>query len=938
MSHPIIAVDNWLSNQAMARKLRVLFALGVALLVVLSSVLLAGAARWWQGRSASRALSALQVDLDAEVRLAGSGLARRLEAVIRDTELAHRLAADASPQDLKRVLDRLDAADDVIIVAQNERGSPLAVRGVVVRGGMEPLQFGWLGTQAQWVRLGEQPMLGVRAPLFQDVPGQRNKVGHVVLLLPQMTGQIERLAARQGFAARWLGGGTDPAAAMTEDARTALWRSEAPVLGEHIIDERDAQRGVLQKYGSGNEALYGTVLNLPTGSGPTPMRLLLQQNAGWLQDGHALVIAALLALVTACLVVAVPVSGLARRYFVQPFERLGEALRGDQGTRPVALAPVAGSPNSEFDRLRDMASVLSRENRELRRDSALWGSVFRHAREAICVTDPQGRIEIANATFLSLCGQGEVETLGQIPGFLGASTEDAAQTEEIWAALRKLGEWSGEVRNVCIGGEFPVCAVSIFAIRDEQGAVQHLAAFFSDNTGHREQEARIQYLAHHDTLTGLPNRARFMERLRTAVQQAERAGSMVALLFIDLDRFKVINDTLGHAVGDELLRTVADRLVRSCESGEVVARPGGDEFVILLDRLREPADAQRAAEHILATMAPTARVSGHELAITPSIGIAVYPEHGIDAEELVRNADVAMYYAKSQGRNNCQLFSPRMAELAEESLSLEHALRTAADRDEFILYYQPQIEMATRKLVGVEALIRWNSQEFGMVSPGKFIRIAEECGLILQMGDWVLREACRQRAEWNLAGVADFPIAVNVSALQFRQPEFIRRVEEALQIYGIPTTQLELELTESIVMHESGATAAALRRLRDMGVALSIDDFGTGYSSLGYLKHLPIQKLKVDGAFVRGIESDKADRAIVEAIVSLGRALDLTLVAEGVEQRSTITVLSKLGCHVAQGYYYCRPLPADEFVTWFRQFNGQDKRPVAQVSVTSQTS
>ncbi|GAA5158433.1 putative bifunctional diguanylate cyclase/phosphodiesterase [Viridibacterium curvum] len=932
MSHPIIAVDNWLSNQAMARKLRVLIALGVALLVVLSSVLLAGAARWWQGRSASRALTALQVDLDAEVRLAASGLARRLESVRRDAELVHSLAGDAPAQDLKRVLDRLDSADDIIIVAQDDHGTPLAARGVVVRSGLQALQLGWLGAQGQWVRLGERPMLAVRAPIFQDSPGQRVKVGYVALMLPQLPGQIERLAARQGFAARWLGGDADPAP-MADDLRMALWRSDAPVLGEQAFDEGDTQRGVLQKFGSGDEVLSGAILNLPTGSGPVPMRLLLQQNAGWLQDGHAFVIAALLALVTACLLVAVPVSGLARRYFVQPFERLGDALRGDHSVQPTS-SPTAGSPHSEFDRLRDMANVLSRENRELRHDSALWSSVFRHAREAICVTDPQGRIEIANSTFLSLCGLGEAETLGQIPGFLVGGTEDATQAEEIWIALRKQGEWNGEVRHVRIGEEFPVCAVSIFAIRDEQGAVQHLAAFFSDNTGHREQEARIQYLAHHDTLTGLPNRARFMERLRTAVQTAERGGRMVALLFIDLDRFKVINDTLGHAVGDELLRTVADRLVRTCESGEVVARSGGDEFVIMLDRLREPADAQRAAEHILAIMAPTARVSGHELAITPSIGIAVYPEHGIDAEELVRNADVAMYYAKSQGRNNCQLFSPRMAELAEESLSLEHALRTAADRDEFILYYQPQIEMATRKLVGVEALIRWNSQQFGMVSPAKFIRIAEECGLILQMGDWVLREACRQRAEWNLAGVADFPIAVNVSALQFRQPEFIRRVEEALQIYGISTTQLELELTESIVMHESGATAAALRRLRDMGVALSIDDFGTGYSSLGYLKHLPIQKLKVDGAFVRGIESDKADRAIVEAIVSLGRALDLTLVAEGVEQRSTITVLSKLGCHVAQGYYYCRPLPAEEFVSWFSQFNGEGKRQFQSATVT----
>lgn len=921
MSDPILAVDNWLSNQAMARKLRVLFALGAAMLVLLSSLMLAGVASWWQGRKSAQAVAALQADINAQVNAASVALSRRLELLARDIALAQGLASDAPVASLQRALDGQDLPGDAIIFMQKDGGQSFVVRGGKTVEVNVDQGLAWLGSQVLWMKAGEALVLGARVPVFQQLPSQRVRVGYVALLLPQPAVGIEQLAARRGFSALWLGSESRPADKLSAAARAAVWRSEAPVLGAQAD-----QPLTLNVFGKGREAVEGAVLGVPTGEGPEAFRLLLQHEGGWLGDGQGVLLIALLALLSACALAAMPVSGLARRYVLDPVERLAEALRGESSPRAAFVGAGQAEAGNELERLRSLAQRLLQDVRTNQRDNSLWRQVFERAREPICIMDAAGRAVAANAAFLTFSGATLAELIGCVPHCFADTTTDAAQIEAMWRGLHDEGAWTGELRHARDEGRQATCDVSLFAIRDESGAVAHIAAFCCDNSGQEEQEARIQFLAHHDTLTGLPNRNQLMERLRGALQQAERNGGLVGLLFIDLDRFKVINDTLGHAVGDELLRTVADRLSRASESGELVARSGGDEFVIMINRLREPADAQRAAEHILALMAPTARVAGHELAITPSIGIAVYPDHGIDAEELMRNADVAMYYAKSQGRNNCQMFSAKMAELAEESLSLEHALRTAADRDEFILYYQPQIEMATRKLVGVEALIRWNSREFGMVPPGKFIRIAEECGLILQMGDWVLREACRQRAEWNLAGVADFPVAVNVSALQFRQPEFIRRVEEALQIYGIATSQLELELTESIVMHESGATAAALHRLRDMGVALSIDDFGTGYSSLGYLKHLPIQKLKVDGAFVRGIETDRADRAIVEAIVSLGRALDLTLVAEGVEQRSTITVLSKLGCHVAQGYYYCRPLPADEFVTWYKQFNGDGRR------------
>ncbi len=641
--------------------------------------------------------------------------------------------------------------------------------------------------------------------------------------------------------------------------------------------------------------------------------------------------AAMLIPLLACALAMMPCLRLARRYLVAPVVDLASEIDAVKDGRYVhADAEILLPESDEVFHVHRVLGELADELGRRERESWIWISVFRKTREAIFVTDLDGNVAYVNQAFTDVSGTPEEEALNNPASFLRTGLHDEAFYEEMWQALRLNGHWAGEVWDQKRDGTAYPQWLSMSAVADREGHVTNYAGIFSDISERKAQEERISYLAHHDTLTGLPNRSMLMERLRVALLHAEREGHMVAVLFIDLDRFKIINDTLGHSVGDGLLQTVAERLKRAVRASDTVSRLGGDEFIVMLYKIRAVQDAERVAEHILGMLAPTARVEGHELAITPSIGIAVYPDNGIDADELIRNADVAMYHAKSQGRNNYQLFEPSLSETAVESLSLEHALRCAADRDEFTLYYQPQIEVATRKLVGVEALIRWNSEEFGMVPPGKFIRIAEECGLILQMGDWVLRESCRQRAEWNAAGIGSFPIAVNVSALQFRQPEFVRRVEEAMQLYGITAQQIELELTESIVMHESGVTAAALEKLKDMGISLAIDDFGTGYSSLGYLKHLPIQKLKVDGSFIRGIETDKADRAIVEAIVSLGRALNLTLVAEGVEQRSTIALLGKLGCHVAQGYFYCRPLPPGRLHRLVQsEFSGEGRRLTA---------
>jgi diguanylate cyclase (GGDEF)-like protein/PAS domain S-box-containing protein len=766
----------------------------------------------------------------------------------------------------------------------------------------------------------------VVAPVIAQLDDARTQVGYVGIFVVDLAQHLAAAGAREGFDTLWQLPGVKPATGLPPDESLR----DAPELAGSMAGQASLQGGGRGRFDDWR--YYGRAFALPLAPGVagSGARLVLVHSKASVRLRALLAFfAAMLIPLAACALAAVPCLRLARRHLVKPVVQLADeidAVKDGRYERPVGEAGAAQGEHDEVAHVHRVLGELADELGRRERESWIWTSVFRKTREAIFVTDLDGNVAFVNQAFTEVSGKTEEEALHKPASFLSTGLHDEAFFEEMWLGLRVNGHWSGEVWDQKSDGTAYPQWLSMSAVADRDGKITNYAGIFSDISERKAQEERISYLAHHDTLTGLPNRAMLMERLRVALLHADREGHQVAVLFIDLDRFKIINDTLGHSVGDGLLQTVAERLKRAVRASDTVSRLGGDEFIVLLYKIRGIADAERVAEHILGVLAPTARVEGHELAITPSIGIAAYPDDGQDADELIRNADVAMYHAKSQGRNNYQLFEPALSETAVESLSLEHALRCAADRDEFTLYYQPQIEVATRKLVGVEALIRWNSDEFGMVPPGKFIRIAEECGLILQMGDWVLREACRQRAEWNADGIGTFPIAVNVSALQFRQPEFVRRVEEAMQLYGITADEIELELTESIVMHESGVTAAALEKLKSMGIALAIDDFGTGYSSLGYLKHLPIQKLKVDGSFIRGLETDKADRAIVEAIVSLGRALNLTLVAEGVEQRSTITALGKLGCHVAQGYFYCRPLPPEDFVAWYREFSGEGRR------------
>ena len=425
-------------------------------------------------------------------------------------------------------------------------------------------------------------------------------------------------------------------------------------------------------------------------------------------------------------------------------------------------------------------------------------------------------------------------------------------------------------------------------------------------------EARLRHQAFHDALTGLPNRAKYVERLDDAIRQAKRSGRIFAVLVVDLDHFKYVNDSLGHVVGDRLLKVVSERLAACLRETDTVARLGGDEFILLAPDVGSIEAAARLAEVVGKTVSSKPYlIDGRELRINTSIGISIYPEDGEDGVTLIKNADAAMFHAKEMGRNNFQFFTKDMNARAFAVLSLETSLRRAVEEQEFVLHYQPQVNSAG-EVVGVEALLRWRHPDMGLVLPGQFISIAEERGLIVPIGEWVLREACRQNRAWQDAGLIAVPVGVNVSALQFRQHDFPEQVAAALRDTGLAPGFLELEITESVIMHGAESAIATVRRLKSMGVRLSIDDFGTGYSSLSYLKQFPIDRLKLDQSFVRGLPGNADDLAISSAVLAMAKAMNLKVIAEGVENKAQMDLLFSRHCDELQGYYFARPLPADD--------------------------
>jgi diguanylate cyclase (GGDEF)-like protein len=422
----------------------------------------------------------------------------------------------------------------------------------------------------------------------------------------------------------------------------------------------------------------------------------------------------------------------------------------------------------------------------------------------------------------------------------------------------------------------------------------------------------MSYLAQHDSLTDLPNRILLTDRLTQAIAIACRHRQKLAVLFLDVDRFKHINDSLGHAIGDRMLQSVAQRLLACVRHSDTVSRQGGDEFVVLLADVAQPRDAVVSVDKILQAMSATHHIEQYDLSVTVSIGIAIYPDDGMDAEVLMKHADFAMYHAKDAGRNNYQFFKPDMNARAVERQSLENGLRHALERQEFMLQYQPKMHLETGTMMGVEALIRWRHPQRGLVPPAQFIPIAEECGFIVPIGRWVLREACRQVRAWQDAGLAHLRAAVNISAVELRAKDFVPGVRAILAETGLDPGDLELELTETFLMQDSSLTAVVLVALKNMGVHLALDDFGTGFSSLSYLRRFPIDTLKIDHSFVRDVTTDADDASIVSAVISMGKSLHMRVVAEGVETRAQLEFLREHNCPFGQGYYFSRPLIAGD--------------------------
>ncbi|MEX2240951.1 MAG: EAL domain-containing protein [Burkholderiales bacterium] len=491
-------------------------------------------------------------------------------------------------------------------------------------------------------------------------------------------------------------------------------------------------------------------------------------------------------------------------------------------------------------------------------------------------------------------------------------------SEEQWRAHRGLLEARQPFQDFVyqrrdVHGELRTISISGRPIFDEQGNFQGYRGSGRDITQQRLTEEKIRHMAHHDALTQLPNRLLLQDRVGQAIAKAKRNDEVLALLFIDLDRFKTINDSLGHAIGDRLLQAVGRRLLACTRAADTVARIGGDEFVVLLGDLDRPETARHVAQKVLEALAEPLTLDNHALQVTPSIGIAAYPADGEEVETLMRNADTAMYHAKQVGRNNFQFFTQAMNEAAQQRLQLEADLRYAVERGELVLLYQPQFDLRSGGIVGFEALVRWRHPQRGMVPPSEFIPAAEETGLIGAIGEWVLRAACAQAIAWQGAGHTKLQAAVNCSAKQFQEDGFVALIDDILRSSGMPAQRLELEITESVIIHHTAAVNARFQALEDMGVRISIDDFGTGYSSLSYLKRLPIHQLKIDQSFVRDIGTDPNDAAIVSAIVTIAHALGLEVVAEGVETAEQLAFLRAKGCDVAQGYLFSRPLPAEEF-------------------------
>jgi diguanylate cyclase (GGDEF)-like protein/PAS domain S-box-containing protein len=541
--------------------------------------------------------------------------------------------------------------------------------------------------------------------------------------------------------------------------------------------------------------------------------------------------------------------------------------------------------------------------------------VFRNTSEAIIITTPNGEIIEVNPAFEDITGWKRDEIIGQNPRIMKSDRQDPSFYKTMWQHIHKHGWWSGEIWDRKKSGEEYPKWLTINAVKDADKKITHYIGIFSDISKAKATEQQLQQMAFYDTLTGLPNRTLCRERMEQELKNARRQNSKVALLFLDLDRFKDINDSLGHSAGDLLLVQAAQRLRHCVRETDTVARLGGDEFNVILGGIENPQASQRIAEKIIECMADPFIIQGHEINMGASIGISLYPDNGTDYDTLSKSADTAMYKAKEAGRNTYRFFTDELQAAIKRRLLLEKELRIGLRQDNGLsLHYQPKVNMQTGHIVGMEALLRWNHPKLGTISPSEIIPIAEDTGLILLLGEWVLNQACQQNATWIRNGHMPVRMAVNLSNRQFEQKGLAESIQSILKHTGLDPEHLELEITESMVMRDADKAIVALNRLRQLGIQIAMDDFGTGYSSLSYLKQLPIHSLKIDKSFVDDIGKSDDAATIASTIISMAGRLGVKVVAEGIETKEQMEYLRNEGCDEMQGYYYSRPLPASDFI------------------------
>lgn len=545
--------------------------------------------------------------------------------------------------------------------------------------------------------------------------------------------------------------------------------------------------------------------------------------------------------------------------------------------------------------------------------------IIESASEGILVTDLDGNIEDANAAYEKITGYSREEVIGKKPSINQSGKHDKTFYEKMWKDIIESGRWEGEIWDRRKNGELYPALMSINAVYDENGTPTHYVSIFNDITLKKETEYQLEELAYFDALTGLPNRLLFRDRLNHEIASCRRHHSKLAVIFIDLDHFKLINDTQGHLAGDKLLEIIGKRLLAKGRDTDTISRMGGDEFTVVLTDVVDPEQISEFVRDLLASISAPMTVFGKSVQIGASAGVAIYPEDGEDMDSLIKNADIALYQAKEQGRNTYHFYSVDLQEKILARISLERDLRAAIDEQQFVLHYQPKYDLRTREIIGMEALVRWQHPEEGLIPPSRFIPLAEETGLIIPIGDWVLETACYQISQWRNRFNRKLRVAVNLSAAQLKIENLVHRVRDIITKCDLTHDSVELELTESMVMEDVDRALVVMDKLRRLGIHLSIDDFGTGYSSLGYLKRFPLDSVKIDKSFVQDLGKEGHDAAIIGAIIAMADKLRMNVIAEGIESETHLRLLLQAGCTEGQGYYLDKPMPAEELTALLQE-------------------